>query len=399
MLFLYLSLEYKGKYWNKMRKEKALKAAIITYTSGRGMNIRLRGKRLANNTISLFLDYYQGYSKSDDGTLRTKRKVEYLKIYLYENPRTETERISNNEYLTLAHAIRNNRQSDLKHNSEGLIAPFRKKSNFFDYCSSFVDRYQKKDVRMINMAVREFKAYTGENFLTPLQINQTSVKGFRDYLINKYNGETPNSVLARFKKILNAATAEGLFPQNPGEKITCTVPKGIPKEILSVDEIITLAKTECPNSVIKRAFLFCLNTGLRFVDVEDLKFKHIANGQLKKSQLKSGTEVIIDLNETAIKLIGVHKEPEVKVFPLPGYWGCLKTVKAWAIKAGINRNITWTSSRHSFATNLLIKDNDIITVRDLLGHSRVEHTQKYTHVVNALKAKAVKSLPNLDIQM
>lgn len=365
----------------------------LNFTPGKSLIVRLRGKLLANKNISLYLDYYQGYSIVE-GKIKTNRKIEYLKIYLIENPKTPQERQKNDENLSLAQDIRSNRESDIKHNAEGLIAPYKKKINFFDYCTSYIENYQKKDLRMIKLAVKEFKEYTKETYLTPAHIDQTKVKGFKDHLINKFNGETPNSVFARFKKILTAATDEGLFTQSPGREITCKAPTGIPKEILSPDEVIQLYNTDCPNAEIKRAFLFCLNTGLRFVDVNDLYFRHISNNQLRKQQQKTGREVTIDLNNNAIKLIGKIGNPDEKVFNLPSLTGCLKTLKKWAIKAGINRNITWHSARHSFATILLINNTDIKTVGNLLGHSKLEHTQKYTHVVDALKKKAVNSLPD-----
>ena len=134
-----------------MRKKNNQKTKIINYSPGRGLNVRLRGKRLANNIISLYLDYYQGYIKDND-KIKTKRKVEYLKIYLTDNPGTPEERLKNDEALRLAQMIRNNRESDLQHNSEGLIAPFRKKTNFIDYCEAYQNSYQKKDIRMIKAA-------------------------------------------------------------------------------------------------------------------------------------------------------------------------------------------------------------------------------------------------------
>ena len=379
-----------------MRYKNTSKQQIINYSPGKSLIVRLRGKRLANNTISLYLDYYQGYSKNEDGTLKTNRKIEYLKKYLTDNTKTPEERIKNDEILSLSQQIRSNRESDLQHNSEGLIAPFRKKTNFFDYCQAYIDKYQKKDVRMVKSAVSQFKEYTNEKYLTPLQIDQSKIKGYRDHLINKYNGETPNSIFARFKKILNSATDEGYFTKNPGSKITCKVPTGIPKEILSPDEVILLYKKDCPNTELKRAFLFCLNTGLRFVDVNELCYKHISNNQLRKQQQKTGREVVIDLNNNALKLIGDIGKPEEKIFSLPSFTGCLKALKKWAGNAGIHRNITWHSARHSFATILLINNTDIKTVGNLLGHSKLEHTQKYTHVVDALKKKAVNSLPDMN---
>jgi len=379
-----------------MRKKNNQKTKIINYSPGRGLNVRLRGKRLANNIISLYLDYYQGYIKDND-KIKTKRKVEYLKVYLTDNPGTPEERLKNDEALRLAQMIRNNRESDLQHNSEGLIAPFRKKTNFIDYCEAYQNSYQKKDIRMIKAAISEFKSFTNQNYLTPALIDEAKVKGYRDYLINKFHGETPNSVFARFKKILNAATEEGLFIKNPAQKITCKIPEGIPKEILTPDEIIKLSKTECGNTQIKRAFLLSLNTGLRFVDITDLKYKHITNGLIKKPQQKTGREVSIDLNNTAINLIGKMGQPDEFIFNLPSFNGCIKTLRNWAKKAGINKKITWHSARHSFATILLMNKTDIKTVGSLLGHSKIEHTQKYTHIVNELKAQAVKSLPDITI--
>ena len=379
-----------------MGKSTIQKSKIVNYSSGKSLSVRLRGKRLSNNAISLYLDYYQGYSRDEQGSVKTRRKVEYLKIYLIDSPKTSKEREQNNESMKLAQEIRNRRESDLQHNSEGLISPYRKKTNFFDYCDAYINNYKKKDIRMMEMAVREFKSHTGQKYLTAKQIDPTLIKGFRDKLLDKYNGETPNSVFARLKKILRAATDEGLFLRNPGENITCRVPDGIPKGILLPDEIIKLASAVCPNKEVKRAFLLSLNTGLRFVDIEDLKYKHIINNNMiKKHQQKTGREILVDLNPTAIKLIGEMKNPDDKIFKLPSFTACLKNLKTWTAKAKIDKKITWHSARHSFATILLMNKTDIRTVGSLLGHSKLEHTQKYTHVINELKAQAVNVLPEI----
>lgn len=373
------------------------KTRMFNYSAGKNLNVRLRGKLISNGTISLFLDYYQGYSKNEDGTLKTSRKLEYLKMYLKNNPRTPDEREKNDETLSLAQSIRSNRESEIQHKREGFISPKLKKSNFLDFCDAFEKEYLKKDKRMIHLAVKEFKSYTKASFLSPRQIDQTLVKGYRDYLINKYKGEGPNSTFARFKKILNAATEHGLFNKNPGEKITCKVPLGVPKAILSPEEIISLSKTSCRNPEVKRAFLLCLNTGLRFVDVVDLKYKHVADGQIKKSQQKTGREVVIDLNPAARKLIGDKKKLEDTIFKLPTFEGCLNIIRSWAADAKINKHLTWHSARHSFATILLMNKTDIKTVMNLMGHSKMEHTQKYTHIVDVLKAQAVNTLPDIDV--
>lgn len=360
-------------------------------------NVTLREKLLANENISLYLDIYR------DG----KRSYEFLKLYINKKARTSLETETNRQNRELAEIIRTKRESELNHSAFGEIAPVNKKIRFTDYSQSYTNSYTKKDNRMIAGAIQRFKDYYAEKYpklkisdLKLFEIDKQMIVGYVEYLENHSKGEGAQSYFKRFKKVLNNAVDTGLIAKNPANGLKCDTVEGLRKDILSNEEIAMLAKTPCQNTNIKRAFILSCCTGLRFVDVKALTYSNIdfSRDKMTIDQQKTGKPVIIDLNNTAKKMIGEPGDPKSLVFQLPTPEGVNKTLGAWVKRAGIEKHITWHCARHSFAVNLLTSPQrpDIKTVSSTLGHTSLKHTEKYTRVVDELKKKAVNALPDYE---
>ena len=153
---------------------------------------------------------------------------------------------------------------------------------------------------------------------------------------------------------------------------------------------------------VRRAFIFCLFTGMRWCDVVELTYNNIdySNRLLKFDQMKtsghsSASGVVIPLRDDLLKLIGeppVDNHLELPVFLLPTYTMAIKSLRRWVKAAGINKHITWHCARHSFAVNVLNGGANIKTVAALLGHASLAHTEKYTRAVDSLKRNAIDGL-------
>ena len=59
-----------------------------------------------------------------------------------------------------------------------------------------------------------------------------------------------------------------------------------------------------------------------------------------------------------------------------------KAFRHAVLQAGMAKPATFHTLRHAFATDLLASNYDILTIQELLGHSHVDTTMIYTHVLN-----------------
>ncbi len=135
---------------------------------------------------------------------------------------------------------------------------------------------------------------------------------------------------------------------------------------------------------ILRPFLFSCFTGLRFSDVRALKFNNIQDDMIRVKMIKTeyiDKEVKIPVCNIARELIDFTRKTKT-VFSMYSEQYMNRQLKNLCKSAGINKDITFHCSRHTFATMYLRNsNNDFKGLQKLLGHSNIAETMKYIHVL------------------
>ena len=389
-------------------------------------NPKLGAKILSDGRESLFLDFYFGYemiynNATDKMEPKKKRRREFLKLYIWRTPRTPQQRQENKDTLKLAKKVRHEKGQELLDQEKGYKLQTKKTSlNFLECFQEYIDGYTKKDVRMVKIALQRFKDFLRDtpeyskfvSMIKPEYIDKNMMVAFTEYLQSRSRGEGAKSIYKRFKKFINYLIDEEVIIKNPCHNVVIKTDENIlRKDVLSLDEIEQLIATtyEKQNENVRKAFIFCLYTGIRYCDVKDLTFGNVdfSNKILSFEQNKTrghsaNSGVVIPLNDGLMRLIGEPTSEQTKdslIFPLPSYEMCLRSVKLWVKKAGIDKHISWHCARHSFAVNILNNGANIKTVASLLGHSGLSQTEKYTRAIDSLKQQAINSLPTLNINI
>lgn len=177
--------------------------------------------------------------------------------------------------------------------------------------------------------------------------------------------------------------------------------------VLGENEITRLFNTI--TNLKHKAILFtAYSAGMRISEVVNLQLKDIISDRMqikitaakgKKDRYVNLSPVLLDVLRNYIK----KAEPRPKVYLFEGETqgepyssrSAQKVFQRARDAAGIRKDITFHSLRHSFATHLLEKGIDIRYIKDILGHFDIKTTQRYTHVSREKLIAIVSPLDDL----
>ena len=374
------------------------------------MRVHLRQRRQKNGKISLYLEIYKGYLKTNNKT-KAIRDYEYLNLYLYNKPSGFLQKKHNKETFQLAKTIKAQKEIDIQNGKYGFSSKSKQNSDFLKYFQKLTnDRLQSKgNYGNWNSVLKHLKGFTSNRIIFK-DIDEKFCEGFKDYLLNtalKKNGEklstsSISSYYNKFKTSLKQAVQNKIITFNPCVNIK--TPKIIEniRHYLTLEELQSLYKTECRYPVLKKAFLFSCLTGLRKGDIIDLKWGQIhynkEGGKITHHQEKTDSLEYLDINHQAVELIGNKEGDNDLVFKGLKFSTYVNTaLMLWILKAGITKHITFHCARHTYATILFNYGVDIFTLGKLLGHKNIKNTQIYAKIMDKTKRDAVNKLPQIVI--
>lgn len=266
--------------------------------------------------------------------------------------------------------------------------------NFIDYLRG-EKGYSFHTLKAYKKDIEEFFNFTSK----PIEnLDNFDIRNFIAYLrqrnLTKVSITRKLAALRSFYKFLHL---EGHVKTNPARLVsTLRVPREIPK-FLTVDEIFLLIDTPQGDSFITtrdRAILELLySSGLRVseliaLDINDIDIREFlirVKGKGKKERIVPvGSKAIEALKNYLPERLTIKKKSSALFLSKRGTRltdrSVRRIISCYVKKINLKKDISPHTLRHTFATHLLHGGADLRSIQELLGHSSLSTTQKYTHV-------------------
>jgi len=264
-------------------------------------------------------------------------------------------------------------------------------------------RYSPNTIQNYKSLFEEFiNYYPTQDIKT---IDEPSIIQFLRYLVTErkvsitYQNLSINAIKFYYEKVLKGQR-KFYFIDRPAKE------KALPA-VLSTQEVTAILKNT--ENLKHRAILTTIySAGLRISELINLKIKDIDSGrmQIRVEQSKGKVDRYTLLSAKTLTLLRqYYKEhsPAVWLFEgiTKGEQYSVRSVQnifqAAVQKAGITKEVSVHTLRHSFATHLLENGTDLRYIQSLLGHSSTKTTEIYTHITTKGFDQIKSPLDNLDI--
>lgn len=255
--------------------------------------------------------------------------------------------------------------------------------------------------------VREFASWLASEPGPGITLEKTAGENIRQYISSRIDpdggqvitGRTQARILSSLRSFFGWLQTEGIITENPCDGIDAPKIGRYLPAVLSVDEVNDIMNSVDQSKwggVRDRAILELLyGCGLRVSEVSDVR---ISNVYLQEKFVrivgKGNKERVVPMGDPAAEAVtaylAVRPEPagadseDILFLNRSGRQlsriSVFNMVKKQAMLAGITKEISPHTFRHSFATHLIEGGADLRVVQEMLGHESILTTEIYTHL-------------------
>lgn len=237
-----------------------------------------------------------------------------------------------------------------------------------------------------------------------LKLQQITLEDLQQFVTQLYdmgiNARSVARILSGVRSFFNFLILDGYIQNDPTElletpKIGLKLP--VVLSLQEIENIISIIDLSTKEGQRNRAIIEVLySCGLRISELTNLKFSDLfLNDGFIRVEGKGSKQRLVPISPTAIKEIDnylldrkhidVKKGSEDIVFLSKRGTAISRImvfhfIKQYAELAGINKNISPHTFRHSFATHLLEGGANIRAIQQMLGHEKITTTEIYTHM-------------------
>jgi excisionase family DNA binding protein len=210
------------------------------------------------------------------------------------------------------------------------------------------------------------------------------------------NKTTVNHYLKILKRLFNIAIEWEYAKENPVKRIKFYSEKdSLTERILTEKEEVRLL--EVASGHLRPILMVALNTGMRRGEILNLTWNRIdlEKRLIRVVNTKSGRNRIIPVNDVLFEALSGMEKGSDYLFPNPGTGKPYRTVRRsfeTACRREKIKGLRFHDLRHTFASRLVERGVDIVRVKELLGHSSVKITERYTHSNQEERKRAVELL-------
>ena len=233
------------------------------------------------------------------------------------------------------------------------------------------------------------------DWMIPLkQVDYYFVKGFEMFIRNNFEcgNNTVMKIMQKLDTVTTLAFETGVITQNPFALFKYHKEE-THRDILNSEELDQMYKFDFKDQTLEKVrdnYIFSCYTGLSYIDADTLEIADIkqffdGNEWIFKDREKTKVEskiLLLDIPKAILKKYE-GKLRGGQLLPFISNYNTNQYLKTIAAKLGIDKNLTFHTARHTFATSVCLSNGvPLESLQKMLGHKSIRTTQIYAKIVD-----------------